>query len=703
MRMRSFRAAACALMVSLGLVAESAPAADRVWSGLSVNANFGSGANWAGGVAPAANDNVFFSSPSAARSVVLLNTNPGIAALVVSGNSAVGSYDLRGGGSSLTISGTFGVATLTAMSITNNAVINAGLVFPNNNSAVLINNATLNGTDIFSNGHMLVQSGASLNAGSALGLLNNGRLSVTGGGDVTANDYIDFGNQGAANVLVDGPGSTVTAGSLVTSTWGFSNGAASVTISNSASVTYNAGLGVANFGSLSSASLLLNSGGQLRVAGALSAGGAGEATLVISGGSFSVGGPGFLSAGTRVNLDTAGFLEFQEQTSFFAGAFLNVKNGGTLNVAAGKSLNFDGGTALFQTNSFTIPAGSIFRVRSGGEVEFQQGPLHIGRSASPATGALAIDSGFLEVTNSGTSEWAVNAGNTATVSFTNNGSAEFAGPVHVAGNGGNALILQDSGRFKTGGLILGGAPTSSVFADIDGGTFEHSSLDFRSGSTITFSAGTMITNGAIQLSGNARLRLTPTGNKILRSTALTVASTSRLDLANNAAIVNYSGASPLAAITSSIATGYNNGNWLGNGLTSTSAAINGETAIGIVDTAQSGSPGTFLGQPVDGTTILMRYTLYGDSNLDGTVGIGDFASLAANFNAVGSSWFRGDYNYDGTTNIADFALLAGNFNQSLSDLPRTAIPEPGAVAMLGAVMVLIRRRGGARSKLQERV
>lgn len=692
MRTRTLRAAACAVIVSLGLVAGNASAADRVWSGLSLNANFGTGANWAGGIAPAANDNAFFSSPSAARPVVLLNTNPGLAALVVSGNSAFGPYDLRGGGSSLNISGTFGVATLTAMSITNNAVITAGLVFPNLNSAVTINNATLNGTNIFTNGHMLVQSGGALNAGSGLGLQNNGRLSVTGGGDVTAGDYIDFGNQGAANVLVDGPGSTVTAGSFVTSTWGFSNGAASITISNQGSVTYNGALGVANFGSLSTASLLLSSGGQLRVAGSLSAGGAGEATLVISGGSFSVGGLAFLSAGTRVNLDTDGFLEFQEQASFFPGATLNVKAGGTLNVAAGKSLIFDGGTALFQTNSFTIPAGSIFRVRNGGEVEFQQGPLHIGRSVSPATGALAIDSGFLEVTNTGTSEWAVNAGNTATVSFTNNGSAEFAGPVHVAGNGGNALILQSSGRFKSGGLILGGAPTSSVFVDIDGGTFEHSSLDLRSGSTITFSAGTMITNGTIQLSGNARLRLTATGDKILRSNALTVASTSRLDLANNAAIVNYSGPSPLTAITSSVATGYNNGNWLGNGLTSTTAATTGETAIGIVDTAQSGSPGTFLGQPVDGTTILMRYTLYGDSNLDGTVGIADFAFLASNFNTVNSSWFRGDYNYDGTTNITDFALLAGNFNQSLGDLPRVSIPEPALSGVVSVAALFLRRQ-----------
>lgn len=58
----------------------------------------------------------------------------------------------------------------------------------------------------------------------------------------------------------------------------------------------------------------------------------------------------------------------------------------------------------------------------------------------------------------------------------------------------------------------------------------------------------------------------------------------------------------------------------------------------------------------------------GDANHDRTVGIADFAALAANFNAV-ATFSGGDFDYSGTVNITDFAILAGRFNQSLSEPP----------------------------------
>ena len=82
--------------------------------------------------------------------------------------------------------------------------------------------------------------------------------------------------------------------------------------------------------------------------------------------------------------------------------------------------------------------------------------------------------------------------------------------------------------------------------------------------------------------------------------------------------------------------------------------------------------GTFMGSIVAGNDLLIRYTLYGDTNLDQIVEIGDFANLAANFNAP-SSWARGNFNYDGLTDISDFSLLAANFNQSVPPpAPRVA-------------------------------
>jgi hypothetical protein len=102
-----------------------------------------------------------------------------------------------------------------------------------------------------------------------------------------------------------------------------------------------------------------------------------------------------------------------------------------------------------------------------------------------------------------------------------------------------------------------------------------------------------------------------------------------------------------------------------------------------VTAAEIGNPATYLGQPIDATTILMRYTRTGDANVDGTTNVLDFALLAANFNNAGTRWGRGDFNYDGTTNIGDFSLLAANFNLAVpadSSRPAAAAAAPKAKA-----------------------
>lgn len=171
--------------------------------------------------------------------------------------------------------------------------------------------------------------------------------------------------------------------------------------------------------------------------------------------------------------------------------------------------------------------------------------------------------------------------------------------------------------------------------------------------------------------------------------------TGSLDLTDNAMIVDYpTGDSPLAVITQAVASGYNGGAWTGTGVTSSTAAGNGVTAVGVAEASALGIT-TFFGESVDADAVLLRYTRQGDANLDGTTGIGDFSILAGNFNAVDSAWSRGDFNFDGVTGIADFSLLAANFNQSAPTGTggRGVVPEPGAVAgVLLGVALLARRR-----------
>src|SRR5439155_24899993 len=82
---------------------------------------------------------------------------------------------------------------------------------------------------------------------------------------------------------------------------------------------------------------------------------------------------------------------------------------------------------------------------------------------------------------------------------------------------------------------------------------------------------------------------------------------------------------------------------------------------------------------VDNTAILFRYTLHGDSNLDGGVNLTDFTYLAANFNGTNKNWVQGDYNYDGNVNLTDFTFLASNFNQNLPAAAAPPVVQPLAL------------------------
>ncbi len=143
----------------------------------------------------------------------------------------------------------------------------------------------------------------------------------------------------------------------------------------------------------------------------------------------------------------------------------------------------------------------------------------------------------------------------------------------------------------------------------------------------------------------------------------------RLDLQDNVMIVNYTGSSPIANIQSLITSGYNNTAWTGNGIRSSTAAgtVNDEhkTAVGFAETTDlfTSFPATFEDHSVDSTTVLIKYTWYGDANLSGTVGLPDFNLIAANFGQSPRRWSQGDFNYSTNVNLQDFNLLAGNFGQ----------------------------------------
>ena len=182
-------------------------------------------------------------------------------------------------------------------------------------------------------------------------------------------------------------------------------------------------------------------------------------------------------------------------------------------------------------------------------------------------------------------------------------------------------------------------------------------------------AGTPLNVAAVALNGSILQLAAGTGTSNISS--LTVNNAAMLDVGNNQLFINYGGrADPIAAIRTCLATGYNGGAWNGIGISSSAAASNAAqtTAIGYADSAEG-----LVAMPSD--TIEVKYALYGDTGLGGTVGFTDFMRMTQHFTQnSGATWAEGDFNYDGSVNAADFALLQPNYGQTL--------PAPSSVSPL---------------------
>lgn len=198
--------------------------------------------------------------------------------------------------------------------------------------------------------------------------------------------------------------------------------------------------------------------------------------------------------------------------------------------------------------------------------------------------------------------------------------------------------------------------------------------------------------------------------RTIKTNTLSITDGGRLDLKDNGLIVDYTGTSPLANVAALIASARAGGNWSGAGITSSTAAANSALGIGFAEASAIGSPTSFLGAGVDATSVLVRLTLRGDSNLDGAVNFADLLALARSYGQSGS-WVAGDSDYDGVVQFSDLLALARNYNGSLAALGAQAegaglgesfmsdfalavsmVPEPGTLMGLSLLTPLVLRR-----------
>ena len=338
------------------------------------------------------------------------------------------------------------------------------------------------------------------------------------------------------------------------------------------------------------------------------------------------------------------------------------------------------GTAYVQTVNLDIAAQTsstgAYNLQGG---EFAPTWVYLGGRGSAGgaitaggTGTFNITGGTLAtsgVSISSTGTWSQSNGSAFVTGLILGAGATFtqSGGAFVASTTSNASLIQQTGGTSnlgavtgTGNLSIGNA--SGTAAAMTVGGLNQSSVTINSTGSLTINGG----------SANAVNTLTINGN-------------GTLNLANFHMLINYgSNADPQSAIRGYLIRGYNGGAWNGTGIDSSAAAANPSFAVGYADGADGVVTGLSSGQ------IEIKYTLYGDANLDGVVNGDDFTILVGNLGKAVTRWDQGDFNYDGVVNGEDFTLLVGNLGKAANGadiaLPASDLAAIDAFAAANGLM-----------------
>jgi len=307
--------------------------------------------------------------------------------------------------------------------------------------------------------------------------------------------------------------------------------------------------------------------------------------------------------------------------------------------------------------------------------------------------------------------------NTNTVTITLGGNTDanslFSGPIDMGKSPRLTSVTTGTNAVTFSGPILASGTNIHGITKIGSGLVVLSSPDNTYASGTTVNEGTLRVTGSIATSSGVTVNATGTFEAAAKQTVqaltinngglakvtagvltvgnntatapLTIASTTgnngTLDLTTQGLVVDYPAGSEAATLTSirdQIITGFNKGDWKGAGITSSSAG--GNKAIGYAQETELKLPpgSTFMGATVDDTSLLVRLTLRGDANLDGTVGFADLVAVAQHYglNDGSANWVQGDFNYDGNVGFADLVAVAQNYGKKTLRQPASRAPNP---------------------------
>jgi PEP-CTERM motif len=264
---------------------------------------------------------------------------------------------------------------------------------------------------------------------------------------------------------------------------------------------------------------------------------------------------------------------------------------------------------------------------------------------------------------------AVDPGSTG-VWTVNGSSAALSGQLQIGGaggtDGGSATMTISNGSHVTTGDLTNVYQTGTLtIGSTTGDASSFATTSMVVNGNVFYNSGSFVANGTFGVGGNVLLSSRASGGKkLLETGTLSLTSSAVVDLNDNDALFH---TTDETTVRTAIKTGRNGGTWTGTGLLSTAAKNNSlhNTTLGYNTGTQYKSVGgrtTFNGKTVANSDILVKYTYYGDANLDGKVNFDDYARIDSGFNSGATDWFNGDFNDDGKVNFDDYALIDPAFN-----------------------------------------
>jgi T5SS/PEP-CTERM-associated repeat protein len=451
-------------------------------------------------------------------------------------------------------------------------------------------------------------------------------------------------------------------------------------------------------------------------------------TLNVSAGRFEVGELEIISGDTpMVTNFSSGTIQVRGATGFSVGA--SGPLGNAFDLAAGKSLEIGHTTTIDSSGSIALNGGTFstgsltgggsfifnsgtFRITGSDLVLDGTGPIGIGLVVRSSSHAEVVGGHSAQITPNGelvmfggsfnSEGGTVNNG----LIFSSTNPADLFGNLTNGPNSNVKIVFNGNCTFhddvvnQPGSYFLVNDSTATFLGNVTGasaftgnGTLifygSVNSGSMNAGTTVVGSGGSLAVS-AIQAPGlilqsGARAAILPSAPErsvgASRLNALVIAGandhwTAKLDLANNDLLVDYTGESPINTIRNQIRSARHGGQWDGNGITSSpaQAASSHATTLGLLSGSEYlgiyGGSATFDGFPVDGSSALVKYTWYGDTDFNGLVNFDDYVRIDNGFNNHLSGWLNGDFDLNDVVNFDDYVLIDLAFNTQSGTLRR---------------------------------